>query len=137
MTRYEYALQDLLGLPLRFAEDLPSDPISKDGLQSSAELLHLTPMQLEAYLESNRRARAVEPRGQWNREGSGPRARTAQRLWPLPHAAKWVLAPDGLRPALCLSADDAQGSAVTPATCADTCSSRGDRISAVGTYSNS
>ena len=66
MTRYEYALQDLLGLPLRFAEDLPSDPISKDGLQSSAELLHLTPMQLEAYLESNRRARAVEPRGQWS-----------------------------------------------------------------------
>jgi hypothetical protein len=58
MTRYEYeyALQDLLGLPYRFADDLPPDPTSKEGFQNSSELLHLTPTQLRAYFESNRKA---------------------------------------------------------------------------------
>ncbi len=58
MTRYEYeyALQDLLGLPFSFADDLPPDPSSEDGFQNSSEILHLTPMQLRAYFESNRKA---------------------------------------------------------------------------------
>ncbi len=66
MTRYEYeyALQDLLGLPYSFADDLPPDPVSEDGFQNSSELLHLTPTQLRAYLESSRKAlRAVTVRG--------------------------------------------------------------------------
>ena len=58
MTRYEYeyALQDLFGLPFSFADDLPPDPNSEDGFQNSSEVLHLTPMQLRAYFESNRKA---------------------------------------------------------------------------------
>ena len=58
MTRYEYnyALQDLLGLPFDFADDLPPDPISEEGFHNSSELLHLTGRQLEAYLESARKA---------------------------------------------------------------------------------
>jgi len=58
MTRYEYeyALQDLFGLPYRFADDLPPDPTSEDGFQNSSELLHLTQTQLQAYFESNRKA---------------------------------------------------------------------------------
>lgn len=58
MTRYEYdyALQDLLGLPIRFADGLPPDPTSEDGFQNSSDALHLTSMQLRAYLESGRKA---------------------------------------------------------------------------------
>ncbi|QDV09552.1 Planctomycete cytochrome C [Planctomycetes bacterium Poly30] len=58
MTRYEYeyALQDLFGLPYRFADDLPPDPTSEDGFQNSSELLHLSPSQLRAYFESGRSA---------------------------------------------------------------------------------
>ncbi|MGK0202709.1 MAG: hypothetical protein ACI9S9_001781, partial [Planctomycetota bacterium] len=58
MTRYEYnyALQDLLGLPFDFAEDLPPDPTSEDGFKNSSEVLHVSSMQFRAYLDSSRRA---------------------------------------------------------------------------------
>lgn len=58
MARYEfdYALQDLLGLPYAFAENLPPDPTSADGFQNSAEGLHLTEIQFGAFLASARRA---------------------------------------------------------------------------------
>ena len=66
LARYEYrhALQDLLGLPLRFGEDLPPDPISEDGFQNSSEVLHLSSSQLPIYLEAGREAlRAAAPLG--------------------------------------------------------------------------
>ncbi len=51
MTRYEYnyALQDLLGLPWDFAKDLPPEADSEDGFQNSSELLHLSVSQFETY----------------------------------------------------------------------------------------
>ena len=51
MTRYEYnyALQDILGLPWNFAKDLPPEAASEDGFKNSSELLHMTVMQLETY----------------------------------------------------------------------------------------
>lgn len=51
MTRYEYnyALQDLLGLPYNFAKDLPPEPRSEDGFQNSSEMLHMSVVQLETY----------------------------------------------------------------------------------------
>ncbi|TWT73159.1 DUF1592 domain-containing protein [Allorhodopirellula solitaria] len=51
MTRYEYnyALQDLLGLPWDFAKDLPPESHSEDGFQNSSELLHVTVSQFETY----------------------------------------------------------------------------------------
>jgi mono/diheme cytochrome c family protein len=51
MTRYEYnyALQDLLGLPWDFAKDLPPEAHSEDGFENSAELLHLSVSQFETY----------------------------------------------------------------------------------------
>ena len=56
MTRYEYnyALQDLLGLPLNFAKDLAPDPVSEDGFKNSSEVLHLTAEQYADYLKLNR-----------------------------------------------------------------------------------
>lgn len=58
MTRYEYnyALQDLLGLPYDFARDLPPDPASEDGFQNSSEMLHMSAMQFGTYHESSRNA---------------------------------------------------------------------------------
>ena len=58
MTRYEYnyALQDLLGLELDFAKDLPPDPVSENGFQNSSEVLQMTGSQYATYLELNRKA---------------------------------------------------------------------------------
>jgi mono/diheme cytochrome c family protein len=58
MTRYEYnyALQDLLGLELDFAKDLPPDPVSEDGFRNSSEMLRMSPSQYADYLEFNRNA---------------------------------------------------------------------------------
>ena len=51
MTRYEYnyALQDILGLPWDFAKDLPPEGNSEDGFQNSSEMLHMSVGQLETY----------------------------------------------------------------------------------------
>lgn len=58
MTRYEYnyALQDLLGLPYNFARDLPPETPSEDGFQNSAEMLHISAVQLATYREAARKA---------------------------------------------------------------------------------
>ena len=51
MTKYEYnyALQDLLGLPWNFARDLPPEAHSEDGFKNSSENLHMSVTQLETY----------------------------------------------------------------------------------------
>ncbi|MBI1247978.1 DUF1592 domain-containing protein [bacterium] len=51
LTRYEYnyALQDLLGLPWDFAKDLPPEPHSEEGFENSSALLHLSVSQFETY----------------------------------------------------------------------------------------
>ncbi|MCH2203686.1 MAG: DUF1592 domain-containing protein [Fuerstiella sp.] len=58
MTRYEYnyALQDLLGLPYDFTRDLPPESTSPDGFQNSSELLHMSTTQFGTYRELNRNA---------------------------------------------------------------------------------
>ena len=58
MTRYEfnYALQDLLGLPYDFAKDLPPEANSEDGFQNSSEILHMSVSQLETYRRLARKA---------------------------------------------------------------------------------
>ncbi|TWU46948.1 DUF1592 domain-containing protein [Rubripirellula reticaptiva] len=58
MTRYEYnyALQDLLGLPWNFADDLPPEAHSADGFQNSSDLLHLSVSQFETYHRISRTA---------------------------------------------------------------------------------
>ncbi|MCA9139759.1 MAG: DUF1592 domain-containing protein [Planctomycetales bacterium] len=58
MTRYEYnyALQDLLGLPWDFAKDLPPEPRSEQGFENSSESLRLSVSQFETYHRIARRA---------------------------------------------------------------------------------
>jgi mono/diheme cytochrome c family protein len=58
MTRYEYnyALQDLTGLPYDFAADLPPETHSEDGFQNSSEMLQMSVKQFETYRELGRKA---------------------------------------------------------------------------------
>ena len=58
MTRYEYnyALQDLLGLPYNFAKDLPPESASEDGFLNSSEMLHMSAIQFATYRELSRNA---------------------------------------------------------------------------------
>ncbi len=58
MTRYEYnyALQDLLGLPYDFAKNLPPETASEDGFQNSSEMLQMSVKQFEQYRELGRNA---------------------------------------------------------------------------------
>ncbi|MFN0020575.1 MAG: DUF1592 domain-containing protein [Pirellulaceae bacterium] len=53
LTKYEYnyALQDLLGLPFPIANSLPPETASEDGFKNSSDLLQMSAMQFEAYRE--------------------------------------------------------------------------------------
>ncbi|MEQ9406522.1 MAG: DUF1592 domain-containing protein [Fuerstiella sp.] len=53
LTKYEYnyALQDLLGLPWSLAARLPPETASEDGFSNSSELLQMSAMQFETYRE--------------------------------------------------------------------------------------
>lgn len=53
LTKYEYnyALQDLLGLPYALANPLPPETASEDGFKNSSELLQMSVMQFENYRE--------------------------------------------------------------------------------------
>ncbi len=53
LTKYEYnyALQDLLGLPYGLANKLPPETASEDGFKNSSELLQMSVMQFETYRE--------------------------------------------------------------------------------------
>ena len=53
LTKYEYnyALQDLLGLPYALANKLPPETASEDGFKNSSELLQMSVMQFETYRE--------------------------------------------------------------------------------------
>ena len=53
LTKYEYnyALQDLLGLPYALANTLPPETASEDGFKNSSELLQMSAMQFETYRE--------------------------------------------------------------------------------------
>ena len=53
LTKYEYnyALQDLLGLPYSLATPLPPETASEDGFKNSSELLQMSVSQFETYRE--------------------------------------------------------------------------------------
>jgi len=53
MTKYEYnyALQDLLGVPFALANSLPPETASEDGFKNSSEMLQMSAMQFETYRE--------------------------------------------------------------------------------------
>ena len=50
-NEYNYALQDLLGLPYTLETALPPESVSEDGFKNSSELLQMSAMQFETYRE--------------------------------------------------------------------------------------
>ena len=46
---YNYALQDLIGLPYSIGNRLPPETASEDGFMKSSEMLQMSPMQFEHY----------------------------------------------------------------------------------------
>lgn len=58
MTRYDYnyALQDLLGLPWDFAKDLPPEAKSTEGFRNTAEHLGMSVSQIETFQRLSRQA---------------------------------------------------------------------------------
>jgi Protein of unknown function (DUF1592)/Protein of unknown function (DUF1588)/Protein of unknown function (DUF1585)/Protein of unknown function (DUF1595)/Protein of unknown function (DUF1587)/Planctomycete cytochrome C len=58
LTRYEYnyAMQDVLGLPWDFAKDLPPEAHAEDGFENSSTLLHMSVSQFETYHRLARQA---------------------------------------------------------------------------------
>jgi mono/diheme cytochrome c family protein len=53
LTRLEYerTMQDLLGLPIEFSSRLPEDGKSKDGFRNDGDVLRMSPLQYETYLQ--------------------------------------------------------------------------------------
>ena len=58
LTRYEYAntMRDLFGFADNFAKELPPEPASPDGFQNNGKSLGMSPLQIEHYLNTARRA---------------------------------------------------------------------------------
>lgn len=58
LTRYEYAntMRDLFGFADNFAKDLPPEPASPEGFQNNGKSLGMSPLQIEHYLNTARRA---------------------------------------------------------------------------------
>ena len=58
LTRTEYSrtMTDLLGLKMDYSRDLPPDAISPDGFNNNGNSLRISPLQLETYLNTARRA---------------------------------------------------------------------------------
>ncbi len=66
LTRYEYnyALQDLLGVPWTFANDLPAEASEEGAFENDADSLHMSVQQIETYHQIALRAlRRVTVRG--------------------------------------------------------------------------
>lgn len=61
---YNYALQDLLGVPWTFANDLPAEASEDDAFENNADSLHMSVKQVETYHQLALRAlRRVTVRG--------------------------------------------------------------------------
>lgn len=55
-TEYQNTMQELLGLEMDYARDLPPDALSADGFQNNGDALQMSSLQLEYYLSTARRA---------------------------------------------------------------------------------
>lgn len=58
LTRYEYqnTMEELLGIKLDYSSDLPPEGLSADGFKNNGSAMQMSPLQLELYLKSARKA---------------------------------------------------------------------------------
>ena len=57
-AEYRHTLTDLLGVEANYGDELPSDPLSKDGFLNNGEALGMSGLQMEYYLKEARKALA-------------------------------------------------------------------------------
>ena len=55
-NEYQNTMQELLGLEMDYARDLPPDAVSEDGFRNNGQSLQMSSLQLEYYLSTARRA---------------------------------------------------------------------------------
>lgn len=55
-VEYQHTMQDLLGLEMDYARDLPPDAVSAEGFHNNGRSLQMSSLQLEYYLATSRRA---------------------------------------------------------------------------------
>ncbi|QDU92652.1 DUF1592 domain-containing protein [Lignipirellula cremea] len=82
-VEYQNTMQDLLGLEMDYARDLPPDGVSGDGFRNNGQSLQMSALQLEYYLETARRAleRVIV---------SGPAPETYERTFTESNVASWL-----------------------------------------------
>ena len=56
VEEYNFTMQRLFDVKANFVANLPPDPISQSGFENDSELLGLSPLQMECYLDNARRA---------------------------------------------------------------------------------
>lgn len=54
-VEYQNTMRDLLGINTDFIQNLPTDSVSSDGFQNNGDMLQMSALQLEYYLEAARR----------------------------------------------------------------------------------
>ena len=61
LTKYEYnnTMRDLLGIDYDFAENLPPESRSEDGFLNNGQVLSVSPLQIEYYLQAARKAMSM------------------------------------------------------------------------------
>lgn len=52
VQEYNFTMQRLFAVDATFGDNLPPDPISRDGYRNNSQLLGLSPLQMECYLDS-------------------------------------------------------------------------------------
>jgi mono/diheme cytochrome c family protein len=82
-VEYQNTMQDLIGIDMDYAGDLPPDAISSDGFTNNGQSLQMSAMQLEYYLANARRAldRAIV---------SGAAPRVTRQEWTESNLDDWL-----------------------------------------------
>jgi hypothetical protein len=82
-VEYQNTMQDLIGIDMDYAGDLPPDAISSDGFTNNGQSLQMSAIQLEYYLENARRAldRAIV---------SGEAPRVTRQEWTESNLDDWL-----------------------------------------------
>ncbi|MDB2673446.1 DUF1592 domain-containing protein [Akkermansiaceae bacterium] len=57
-TEYQNTMRDLLGIEMDYAKNLPPEALSEDGFRNNGEVLQMSDLQLEYYLEAARKGLA-------------------------------------------------------------------------------
>lgn len=75
-NEYQYTMEDLLGLDMDYVLGLSNDPLSPDGFLNNGKSLGISPLQIEHYLKTARKAL-----GLILHEGNQPKPALSEVIW--------------------------------------------------------